>query len=335
MRICILGTGGLGSVLGGYLAKAGVDVTLIGRPAHMQAIAQRGLRISGIRGEFLIRDRLTPLTHPREAEGTFDYLILLVKGKDNQQALQDAATLTRRVSAALSLQNGVGKNDILEQWIGADKVIGASTIEGGTLVEPGYVRNTLTTPTTVYFGERDGSDSGRVQELTAAFNHAGLGAQAVPNITQVEWEKLLQIATASGWSVTTLASVPRLTFADGVAVREGAEHYVQLASELLTIYKALGYTPQDFYAPLSRFRHLDGWSFAEAVEQVMEMGRRLQAQGMTGRTSMHEDVLRGRKTEVDFILKPFVEKAEALGIASPTVKAVYRISKTVDHYLAA
>jgi 2-dehydropantoate 2-reductase len=67
----------------------------------------------------------------------------------------------------------------------------------------------------------------------------------------------------------------------------------------------------------------------------MDMGRRLQAQGMTGRTSMHEDVLRGRKTEVDFILKPFVEKAETLGMASPTVRAVYRISKTVDQYLAA
>ena len=88
MRICILGAGGLGSVLGGYLAQAEVDVTLIGRPAHMQVIAQCGLRISGIRGEFLIRDHLTPLTHPREADGTFDYLILLVKGKDNQQALQ-------------------------------------------------------------------------------------------------------------------------------------------------------------------------------------------------------------------------------------------------------
>ncbi len=54
MRICILGAGGLGSVLGGYLAQAGVDVTLIGRPAHMPAIAQSGLRISGIRGEFVI-----------------------------------------------------------------------------------------------------------------------------------------------------------------------------------------------------------------------------------------------------------------------------------------
>lgn len=50
---------------------------------------------------------------------------------------------------------------------------------------------------------------------------------------------------------------------------------------------------------------------------------------------MHEDVLRGRKTEVDFILTPFVEKAETLGIASPTVRAVYRIIKTVAQYLAA
>ena len=50
MRWCILGAGGLGSVIGGYLAKAGEEVTLIGRPAHMQAIRERGLRITGLRG---------------------------------------------------------------------------------------------------------------------------------------------------------------------------------------------------------------------------------------------------------------------------------------------
>ncbi|MGH8009234.1 MAG: ketopantoate reductase family protein, partial [Candidatus Binatia bacterium] len=122
---------------------------------------------------------------------------------------------------------------------------------------------------------------------------------------------------------------------DGMQVREGAEHYVQLSKELLSVYKGLGYTPQNFFAPISRLKEVDAAGFDEAVALVMEFGRKLREQGMRARTSMHDDVLRRRKTEVDFILKPFLEKAEMLGIAIPTVKAAYRTIKTQDQYLTA
>jgi 2-dehydropantoate 2-reductase len=335
MRICILGAGGLGSLIGGYLARTGVDVTLIGRPAHVEAIRRHGLQISGIRGEYVVREHLTAVTHPREAEGKFDYLILLVKGKDTHTALQQAEPLRERVASVLSLQNSVEKDAILARWCGSDKVLGAMTIEGATLLEPGRVRNHVTTPTTAYFGEVDGRLTPRVEALTAAFQQAGLGSKAVTNIVQVEWEKLTQIATASGWSVTTLAALPDLTFADGWTVREGAEHYVQLGKELLSVYKALGYTPQNFFAPLSRLKELDALDFAAAVAMIQEMGHAMRTQGTRARTSMHEDVLRRRKTEVEEIFKPFVEKGAAFGLALPTVTAVYRIIRTLDHYLAA
>ena len=82
MRICILGAGALGSLTGGYLAQSGVDVTLIGRQPHIDAINQNGLQIVGRRGEFTINTNLTAITSPSQASGEFDYLILLVKTKD-------------------------------------------------------------------------------------------------------------------------------------------------------------------------------------------------------------------------------------------------------------
>lgn len=335
MRVCILGAGGLGSVVGGYLARVGVDVTLIGRPAHVAAIRQNGLQITGARGEFCIRDHLTAVSRPQEAEGSFDYLILVVKGKDSETALQEADMLRGRTQAVFSLQNSIVKDEILRRWIGPEKVIGAMTIEGAVLAEPGHVHNHMTIPITAYFGELDGAITPRVEQITTAFQQAGLGSRAVENIVQVEWEKLTQIAAASGWSVTTLAAVPDLTFADGMQVREGAEHYVQLSKEVLSVYKALGYTPQNFFAPVSRLKEMDALGFEDAVTFLMEFGRKLREQGMRARTSMHEDVLRRRKTEVDFILKPFLEKAEAFGIDIPTVRAAYRTIKTQDHYLTA
>ncbi|MBF6569884.1 MAG: 2-dehydropantoate 2-reductase [Candidatus Binataceae bacterium] len=332
MRIVILGAGGLGSVVGGYLANVGVEVTLIGRPAHVAAIRRGGLQITGLRGEFLIRENLTAVSSADEAIGNFDYLALAVKGKDTYTALEQAASLRARTSTVLSLQNGVGHDDDLLRWAGADKVLGASTIEGGTLLEPGKVANGMTTPTTAYFGEIDGRPSARAKDLTDAFNRAGLPSKCVNNIVQVQWEKLTQIATASGFSAVTLCGLDTLTMGDGLAVREGAEHFVQLSKELIAVYKAMGYTPQNFYAPVSRLKELDRMSFEEAIANVMELSRHLKGNANRARTSMHNDVLQHRKTEVDFIFGPVIAKAREVGVQIPTVMAVYRILKTLDAY---
>ncbi|MGH7963733.1 MAG: ketopantoate reductase family protein [Candidatus Binatia bacterium] len=295
MRVCILGAGGLGSVVGGYLARVGIDVILIGRPAHVEAIRRHGLHITGVRGEFHIQDHLTAVSSPQEAEGSFNYLILVVKGKDSQTALQEANGLRARTQAALSLQNSVVKDDILRRWIGPGKVLGAMTTEGATLVEPGHVHNHMTIPNTAYFGELNGPITPRVEKLTAAFQQAGLQSQATENIVQVEWEKLTQIATASGWSVMTLAAVPDLTFVDGLQVREGAEHYVQLSKELLSVYKGLGYTPQNFFAPISRLKGDGVWSYtARAGNACAHLDARRRFAAAEDRSRFHPQAVLGQ-----------------------------------------
>jgi len=334
VRVCFHGAGGLGSLFGGHLAAAGDDVVLIGRPAHVEAISRDGLRFTGLRGELVVRDRLIAVSDAREAHGNFDLYVLTVKAKDTDRALAEAAMLAPRCAMALSFQNTVVKDDALIATFGADRVIGASTIEGATLVEPGVVRHTATCPTTAYFGELDGRTSDRVDQVAATFAGAGFASKAVDCIRQVEWEKLLQIATVASWSVCTLAAVPHAVIADGMADRFGAELYVTLAAELLSIYRTLGYEPQDFYAPYSRYRELSEWSFGEAVDQIVAQGEGMKAAGLTGRTSMHEDVLHGRRTEAREILGPFIERADEHALAVPTLRAVHRIVMTVDDLVA-
>lgn len=333
MRVCILGAGGLGSVVGGYLARTGVEVTLIARPPHVDAIRRNGLRISGRMGEFTIREHLTAVNTADEAEGHFDYLILLVKSKDTERALEGATALRPRVDTVLSLQNDPLRADKLRRWIEPSKVIGAVTLEGGTLVAPGHADNHVTATTTAYFGELDGTESLRVQKLSEAFTRAGLKSAAVTNIVQVTWEKLVQIASASGWSVSTLPAVPALYFVDGIKIREGAEHYVQLTTELLSVYKALGYQPQNFFAPFSRLQEIDSLSFEEAVQSAIGVGTYMEAKNMRSRTSMHDDLLRGRKTEAEEIFRPFIDNARELGLSIPTVTAVHRVMTVLNYYL--
>ena len=332
-RIVVLGAGGLGSVIGGWLADAGADVTLVGRPAHVEAIRRNGLRITGHRGEKFVRDNLTAVDHPKEAPGDFDYLFLTVKSKDTAIALDDASILQDRVAAALSFQNSVTKDEILAQWIGRDRVIGAATIEPATLVAPGEVTNHFTVTVTAWFGELDGRSepSGRVTTLVDAFDAAGLSARAADDIVHVEWEKLAQICAASSWFCTTLAAAPGVNFRHVLGHREAAEHFVTINKEVLSVYKALGYTPQNFFAPLSRLADLDAVTFEEAVELVMRhMGPVPGRPASNTSPSMYGDLMRRRKTEVDVILGPFIAAAAEQSIDVPVLLSAYRVLRSLN-----
>ena len=328
MHVVILGAGGLGCVIGACLAETGVDVSLVARPQHVDAIRRDGLQISGMRG-----DRTVPMhavADPQDVEGAIDYLILLTKTRDTTTALESASTLRERTAVALSLQNSVTKDDRLAEWIGADRVIGATTVEAGTLTGPGQVRHTATAPTSFYFGELDGSDSTRAHVLADAFTKAGMGAQATPDIRQAEWEKLLQISVVAGFSASTLGFREGSAFAHGIATRSGAEHYVTIATELLAVYLAMGFEPRDFFAPFSQFRALADATFDEAVDNAYALGTTMVANGVIGRPSLHEDIVRCRPTEVEDGLGTYLRAADAHHVDAPTARGAYRVIKTLE-----
>ncbi len=353
MRVCILGAGGLGSLVGGMLAESGVRVTLVGRPDHVEAIRSHGLVISGIRGERVIRAGLEAVASADQARGAFDALILCVKARDTAAALREADGLRglsrEQGPVALSLQNTVAKDGALADWIGRGRVLGASTTEAATLEGPGRVRHVATAPTAFYFGAREGSFGAlggsstaherdgvgeRLAALVDAFTKAGLSAKATDRIEHVEWEKLLQAAVLAAWSVSTLGMMPGRSVAEGLVVREAAEHYVAIAQELLAVYRAKGFEPQDFFRPYSRFRELSTWSFEEAVACMRAQGQHMLDIGAVGRPSLHVDLMRGRPTEVEWVVAPFLAEADRLGIEVPTTRAAYRIIRTLEQLLA-
>ena len=327
MHVVILGAGGLGCVIGACLAESDVDVTLIARPQHVDAIRRDGLQVSGIRGDRNVQ--LRAVADAREVEGPIDYLILLTKTRGTTVALESAATLRDRTAVALSLQNSVTKDDRLADWIGRDRVLGATTVEAGTMVGPGQVRHTATAPTSFYFGELDGRESTRAQVLADMFAKAGMGAQATTDIRQAEWEKLLQISVVAGFSASTLG-FQGSAFAHGIATRSGAEHYVTIATELLAVYRAMGFEPRDFFAPFSQFRALAGATFEEAVDNAYALGTTMVANGIIGRPSLHEDIVQGRPTEVEDGLGTYLEAADRHHVTVPTARGAYRVIKTLE-----
>ena len=134
MKTCILGAGSLGSAIGGALALAGHEVHLVARPAHVDAIVEYGLRLVTAEGK-----QTAPVAaHESPAGiGECNLVVVLCKAMDTAAVIADADELMGASTTIVSLQNGLGAEDILVEAFGAERVIGVKTYIGGMLLEPG------------------------------------------------------------------------------------------------------------------------------------------------------------------------------------------------------
>ncbi len=330
LRVAVLGAGGLGSLMGARLAEAGHRVTLIARARHADAIERDGLTVSGLGGDRVVRDRLRAVATAEAIEDGIDCLILAVKTRDTVTALASAESIRDRFGVVLSVQNAMDKDERLAAWGGADRVVGAATTEAATMISPGHVHHVASAPTSLYLGDSNGPRSPAVEQIAEMFSGAGIAARVVADIRHVQWEKLLQITIVSAFSASSLAFHPTASFAHGISSRPGAEHYVAIAREFLGVYLALGYEPQDFFAPYSRFRALRDAPFERAVEDTLELARSMLEAGVVGRASLHEDLRNGRPSEVEDLLGVFVEAADRLKIDVPTARGCLRVVRALE-----
>ena len=320
MRTVIVGAGGLGSVVGGYLAKAGYPVTLIARPAHVEAIRDSGLEIAAADGRHLIRE--VQATDNPKAVTAADLLILTVKTYDTDEALKGVAHLSGRVRCALSLQNGVLKDRALGAVFGPESVIGATSMIGATLEGPGKVH--YTAPSTTYVGEFDRRETDRVRAVVEMFDKAGLKTQAAADIRSVTWCKLNHILPSASLSVLT-----RLEFHRVLKDRTLAALFVELTRECAQLAKAQGIPLNDF--PGFEVKTVCEVPMEEAIAFVREHGQKMEAAGMTRvRISMLQDVERGKRTEVEEIIGYVVREAGRLQTPVPKIELVYRLVKGVS-----
>ena len=142
MRVLVAGAGALGSVFGGFLRRAGLDVTLFGRAAHLDAIAREGLTVDGIWGTHHV-DGFTVAADAAALRGPFDAILLTVKSYDTAAVADVVAPLLGAGGVAISLQNGLGNVEALEAAVGAERTLGARVIFGAIVAAPGHARVTV------------------------------------------------------------------------------------------------------------------------------------------------------------------------------------------------
>jgi 2-dehydropantoate 2-reductase len=326
IKIVVLGAGALGSLVGGRLAEAGCDVTLVGRRRHVEAIKERGLSIRGPGGMITVGVKATD--DPTKI-GDTDALILTTKTKDTLEALDSVSHLASSLEFSFSLQNGLNKDDHLADKFGSRKVIGAATTEGVTLTDYGEVVHTIAGIT--FFGALGGEDDARgvdnSEKMVRLFNNAGLRAEVVDDIRSAEWGKLIRMASGA-----TLSILTRLEYHKILGNFDLAWCYVQLMRELAEIAKANGIILRDHTQ--MAVKSLVESPVEDAVRTIVQSGKKIESSGMTHvKISALQDIERGRKTELEELLGYPLSLAKKYNVNTPQLDFLYRLINGLDSYL--
>jgi 2-dehydropantoate 2-reductase len=316
----IVGAGALGSILGGYVAEAGEEVTLVGRKPHVDAIRAHGLVIEGMRGRHVVRN-IRAVTDPRGL-AVADALILAVKSYDTTEALASLSHLRGKIGAVLSVQNGGGKDEALAETFGRDAVVGATSIVGGAMPAPGRVIHTNEGGT--WIGEFDGRRTPRVEAIAEVFRKAGLRIEVRDDIRSAIWCKLNQMVPAAAVSCVTRLHIHQMYQDPSLAAL-----FVELSHEVAGVAARLDIPLVDCQGfPV---KTLCSQPFDAAVESVITRGRTMQERGMTQvKISTLQDLERGKRTEAEQVIGYVVGLAAAHGVAVPKLELLYRVIRGVE-----
>lgn len=307
--ITIVGAGAIGGTVGAFLHDAGYDVTLVDvDAAHVGAINERGLRITGIRGDRVFR---VPAIHRDDLRGPLGVTFLCVKGHFTERAIGDLAPLIAPDGYVLSLQNGLNEA-IIARAIGAERTVGAFIHFGSDLIEPGLLR--LGSEETIRIGELDGRVTPRAEALRDALANV-MPAQITTNIWGYLWGKLVYGAMAFAASCVD-APVPAIMddpLGRRVCRAAAREAYLVARSQAERLEHIGGFDPNAF-AP-------------EASDATADAALDAVADPMRGADKQHMGIWRDlrikrRQTEVNMQTAVICATGRERGIPTPVNDAV-------------
>lgn len=323
MRILVAGPGALGTIYAAGFAHAGQSVAVFSRPATAATLRAAGSRFR-VTGFFEAAGPVDVVTSGTAA-GPVDFLLLTVKTPDTGEALAALAGLEfTSDGAALSVQNGVAKDDHLAAVFGRDRVLGAAAVIGAELMQPGHARCTLLSDTTVGELAPGHGRSPRADRFASLCEAARLPARVADDIVSVEWRKLCGFLP--GALVTALS---RRVYYEMLLDDDLRTLFIMLAQELVAVARGEG-------AALTRS---DSWPdpvfYADAPEDEVHadlraLAARQRDAGQRVRPSMFQDVLAGRVTEVEDTAGDVVRRAAARSIAVPAVQSCYRLLRGLE-----
>lgn len=190
MRMLVVGAGAMGCAAGGFMAKAGHEVTLVGRPGHMEAIRANGLHITGIWGEHLVTNLRALTALDGLKPGDFDLILISVKSYDTAAAAESIRPLLDADTLVCSYQNGLGNADRIAAVAGWERTVGARVIYGVRRPALGSIEVTVIANPSALGVYRPEAPEDRVRGIAKTMDDAGLPTLFTDRIATVLWGKV-------------------------------------------------------------------------------------------------------------------------------------------------
>jgi 2-dehydropantoate 2-reductase len=301
MKIVIVGPGAMGCLFAAFLSKSKEEIWLLDKNKEKATkINQQGLRVEGISGNWQAKVKATADV---KDIGKADLLIICVKSFHTKEAMLHAQPLVGANTKILTLQNGMGNIEIIEEVVGEDKVIGGTTNEGATLLDTGHIRHAGKGETII--GTPDGKTPVEMRSIREVFNKVGFETKMSRDIKGLLWSKLIINVGINALTAITRLNNGKLPEFEGTRkiLREAVTEAVKVAKR-----KRIKLIYDD---PLAK------------VEGVCEATT-------TNVSSMLQDVLRKKRTEIDFINGVIVRLGQELGIATPVNSLLVDLVKTIE-----
>ena len=303
MKICVVGAGALGSLVAGFIkARTREDVALLVRsPEDSKKIKADGLKIEMMNGS-VVRAAVKAASAAKDM-GPRDLVIICVKSYSTEDACKDIKDMVGAETRVLTLQNGIGNVQILNDHFGPEKVIAGITNHGATLVGPGHVRHAGKGDTII--GKSDGKLSGALKQVSAILGRAGFETKISKDMDGVIWSKLV-----INVGINALTAVTRLKNGKLLEYDHAHELLKDAVQEAVRVVK----------------RKRVKLAYDDPIQKV-ESVCKATAQNVS---SMLQDVLNGKKTEIDFINGAIVRQAKALGMPAPVNEVLTGLVKTIE-----
>ena len=314
-RIGIVGAGAIGSVVGGLLTTAGHDVTLIDQwPEHVEAMKKVGLRLSGTCGEHLVPVKALHLHEAQGVTAPFDAVFIAVKSYDTEWATHlGMSYLARPDGVVVDFQNGIN-DERVAAIAGKENTLGCVITISAGMYEPGHAMRTDSGTIGFKIGEHDGRETARAKDLATLMN-AVAPTKVTTNLWGERWSKL-----AVNCMVNPLSGLSGLGSAEVRMESVPRRIAVHVAAEVISVGRACGYAVEPIYSiAAQRFVDAAAGKGIEDVERDMSADARSR---IGGRPSMLQDVMKKRRTEVEYLNGYVVEQGRRVGVETPFNAAI-------------
>jgi len=307
MRFLVYGLGAIGSAFAAFLKRAGHEVYAVGRERLIKPVKERGLKVTGIWGEFSVNLDGVESSLDRLPVGDFDVVVLSVKSYDTERALEDLQKVNFKY--LLLAQNGYGNYEKAVERFGKEKVVLSRVIFGAEIPEAGTVKITVIAAPVV-IGNPDGAiPEGELKRLAEVINSAGIPTEYSSDVYKFLWDKILYNS-----ALNPLGALLETNYGTLAKTEETRELMNRIIEEIFQVAEKKG-IPLFWKRPEDYIEHFYKKLIPPTAEHY---------------PSMLQDIRAGKRTEIDALNGAIVKLGKEVGVPTPVNEVITKLVKAKE-----